>query len=521
MKTIKEMNDYFEALYALGSIYVWRFNGEIINEESIVKHYHEQYYENPNSQYNSSYYENKLKEGKLKIGADCSGAFYQLSGGDNTAKGYYSSCTENGDMTTFNSSVPCMIFRGTSPTTIHHIGWYLGNGTSIEMESSTTNCQKKTFDKSKWNYWGKPKFVDYSSITATSTTQTTNQNTATTTLNGIDVSSYQGNISWDKVKSSGINFAILRGILKNGTLDSTFNANYNSAKAQGIDVACYHFSYDLSVESAKQSAKQMISALDGKKLAIWLDLEWSTQGNLGKRVITDIAKAYVNTCKSLGYDCHIYSNLNWYKNFYYPSELSAIGCKFWIAKYGVNNGTVINTNKPNVGELIWQYTSKGIVNGISGNVDMNLMYVEKTSTIQTPSSTITQSWKEQEQQLMCIVHDVTSSLRVRKEPNIESDIVDNLSNEQVINTIAVTSNGWWKISDGKYCSGKYCRQVVGTVQNCEKLSVRKESNKDSERIDTIEKGCNISVIKNENGWYYIKLSDGTVGWVSGNYIKLS
>ena len=58
----------------------------------------------------------------------------------------------------------------------------------------------------------------------------------------------------------------------------------------------------------------MIEKLNGKKVDIYLDLEWSNQGALGKSKVTSIAKTYVNTCKSLGYTCHIYSNLDWYKN---------------------------------------------------------------------------------------------------------------------------------------------------------------------------------------------------------------
>lgn len=77
-----------------------------------------------------------------------------------------------------------------------------------------------------------------------------------------------------------------------------------------------------------------------------------------KSKVTSIAKTYVNTCKSLGYTCHIYSNLDWYKNKYNASELSALGCKFWIARYSSSDdGTIKESLKPNVGEYIWQYSS--------------------------------------------------------------------------------------------------------------------------------------------------------------------
>ena len=169
MVKVSDVINYFEALYSLKSLYIWRYNGEVVTKQNIQDIYHAEHYANPNSKYDSNYYMKKYIEATKDpahplIGSDCSGAFYQLSGYDNSAKGYYKEAIEKGDMSTFNPSVACQIFRGTSPDTIHHIGMYLGNGISIEMESSDTNCQRKVFDKTKWNYWAKPKFVDYSNV---------------------------------------------------------------------------------------------------------------------------------------------------------------------------------------------------------------------------------------------------------------------------------------------------------------------------------------------------------------------
>lgn len=192
----------------------------------------------------------------------------------------------------------------------------------------------------------------------------------------IDVSSYQGNINWRRVKQSGINYAVLRGVLKNGTLDSKFESNYLHALKNGIKIlGAYQFSYALDETTAKNDARNMIRKLNGKEIDIWLDLEWSGQRKLGKAKVTSIAKAYVDTCKSSGYTCHIYSNLDWYKNAYHASELKAMGCKFWIARYPLRDTGIMKKNlQPNVGEYLWQYSSKGSVNGISGHVDMNALY---------------------------------------------------------------------------------------------------------------------------------------------------
>lgn len=192
----------------------------------------------------------------------------------------------------------------------------------------------------------------------------------------IDVSAYQGNINWTQVKNSNINYAILRGVTKNGRLDTTFETNYLSATKANVKISgVYHFSYALNESTAVSDARNMISRLNGKKIPIYLDLEWSAQRALGKEAVTSIAAAYVNTCKSLGYTCNIYSNLDWYKNVYNSNVLSSLGCAFWIARYPSHDiGEIKESLKPNVGESIWQYSSKGKVSGINGNVDMNVIY---------------------------------------------------------------------------------------------------------------------------------------------------
>ena len=91
---------------------------------------------------------------------------------------------------------------------------------------------------------------------------------------GIDVSSYQDTIDWDKVKKTGIKYVILRTTVRNGSMDSKFEYNYNNAKAKGLAVSGYHFSYAVSTAQAKKDAKNLISKLKGKKLPIYLDLEW-------------------------------------------------------------------------------------------------------------------------------------------------------------------------------------------------------------------------------------------------------
>ena len=337
----------------------------------------------------------------------------------------------------------------------------------------------------------------------------------------IDVSSYQSVINWNQVKNGGITLAILRGVTKNGNMDTTFDTNYQNAKMAGVNIiGVYHFSYALDESTSKKDAENMINKLNGRKLDIYLDLEWANQGLLGKTNVTSIAKTYVNVCKSHGYTCHIYSNLDWYKNKYNASELSALGCKFWIARYPASdNGTVKDSLKPNISEYIWQYSSKGKVPGINGNVDMNIVYnyVESNGNTQTtiPSNSIT----ETSITLLGKITTTSSNLTIRSQPNTESVRLGYYTKSSIVQLIAKTSSGWYRTDKG-YISGSYVSTVTGQVYNCGGLNFRTSSDPGAAIIRTLKPSDEMMLLKEENGWYNAKLNDGTIGWVSKKYIRI-
>lgn len=158
MKTVAEANRWFDRLEQEGALYVWGMNGEIISGGTIQKAYDAF----RSKTYDQEYYNQKLVAGLGKIGADCSGAFYQLAGSDNTAAGYYAGCIEKGSIDTLPDK-PCMVFKENSSGKIYHIGWYRPeNGTVSEMASSKSNFQRKPLEGADWDYWGIPKFIDYS-----------------------------------------------------------------------------------------------------------------------------------------------------------------------------------------------------------------------------------------------------------------------------------------------------------------------------------------------------------------------
>lgn len=184
----------------------------------------------------------------------------------------------------------------------------------------------------------------------------------------IDVSVWQGNIDWTKVKASGIDYAIIRAGFGRETSqkDNKFEQNYTNAKKAGVKLGAYWYSYADSVTDAEKEAKACLSVLKGKtfELPVYYDLEDNSQVGFGKTTLTNIAKKFCDTLKSSGYSVGVYANANWFKNYLDYSGLKKL-YSIWLAQY--NSTAQYECD-------IWQYSSSGSVNGISGNVDMNTIY---------------------------------------------------------------------------------------------------------------------------------------------------
>ena len=195
-------------------------------------------------------------------------------------------------------------------------------------------------------------------------------------IKGIDVSSYQGKPNWRKVNESGIKYAILRIHQRNG-IDSSFEYNYAECKKNNIPVGGYKFSYATTVAQAEKEAEDTLKVLNGRKLdyPLFYDLEWSTQRSLGSAMIEKITLAFLNKVKKAGYKVGIYCNVDWYNNVL-TSKLKTYD--MWLSRYPYDDTGIIQERlRPSVG-IGWQYSSKGKVPGISGNVDMNVFYKDYT-----------------------------------------------------------------------------------------------------------------------------------------------
>lgn len=199
-------------------------------------------------------------------------------------------------------------------------------------------------------------------------------------LMGIDISEWQGNVNFPKVKDSGVKFVILRATLGTST-DAMFRSYVAGAKAAGLPIhGVYHFCYALTADQAKKEAEYCVKEVEkaglGKDVWIFYDFEYDTVNSAARHGVTlgpseccQFTKIFCDTIKSYGYKTGVYTNFDYYRRMYSQEILSSY--PIWIAYW---------SGDPGIGCVYHQYTSVGKVPGISGNVDMDYCFVDETDT---------------------------------------------------------------------------------------------------------------------------------------------
>ena len=200
--------------------------------------------------------------------------------------------------------------------------------------------------------------------------------------NGIDVSSYQNNIDWKQVKESGVDFAMIRvGYRGWGTgrivYDNNYSYNIENALKNGIECGVYFYSQAVNESEAIEEADFVINAIKNYNITypIVIDSEYATTSRVGRadnlstEERTKVCKAFCERVQQKGYSGMIYASKFWLYNNLDMSKLS--NYKVWVAHYtnSINNKTDYKGKYD-----IWQYTSKGNIAGINGNVDLNIVF---------------------------------------------------------------------------------------------------------------------------------------------------
>lgn len=193
-------------------------------------------------------------------------------------------------------------------------------------------------------------------------------------VKGIDVSTWQGDIDWQQVRDSGVEFVIIR-VGGRGTSEGSVYADdmaqiyYEGARAAGLKVGAYFFSQSVTVEEAVEEAEFTLDMIRNWDVEMPVVYDWEYIGDgartdlMDARLLTDMVKAFCDTVKDAGYDPMVYFGRSHSADLLILSEL--VDYKFWLAMY---NPIMDYPYKID----IWQYTDTGSVPGIAGNVDVNL-----------------------------------------------------------------------------------------------------------------------------------------------------
>ena len=188
-------------------------------------------------------------------------------------------------------------------------------------------------------------------------------------LEGIDVSYHQGSINWSKVKAAGIDYAILRCGFGQDLVnqdDSMWEKNADACTELGIPFGAYLYSYATTEAKAVGEAKHVLRLIENYDLQypVYYDIEDASQKKLGKEKLGKIAKAFADVIEDAGYEVGIYASYSWF-NSYLTADVFDNYSR-WVARYNTYCGYEKDYH-------MWQYSSSGKVNGVSGNVDMDYL----------------------------------------------------------------------------------------------------------------------------------------------------
>lgn len=280
---------------------------------------------------------------------------------------------------------------------------------------------------------------------------------------GIDVSKWQGKIDWQKVKNTGIDFAIIRIGYRgeNGIIYRDDNADYNIQQAQnaGLLVGVYFFSTATNVFEANEEAVWTTNAIRGYKISypVVYDCEGYTDQNsrmygIDAATRTNNAVEFLKCVKNAGYDAMIYGAKSDFENAsYWDIARIEKDYKVWVAHY--SQATYPTKPTPNYSGRydMWQYTNCGTVDGVDGNCDMVVSYftaVESEAKDNSATPDTAPPPKTQDELLYTDANDQVTAkdeVNLREGAGTKYNIVATLKSGEFVTRTGIGSNGWSRL----------------------------------------------------------------------------
>lgn len=204
--------------------------------------------------------------------------------------------------------------------------------------------------------------------------------TTTKAIAGIDISEWQRSVDFTKVKEEGIEIVYIRSSAGNSYVDAKFEENYRNAKNAGLKIGFYHYVTARNTTEAKEQARFFASVIAGKEADCKIAMDFETFRGLNREEINEIARTFLETLQELtNKELIIYSDAYNRGRVFDKSLFDKY--PLWVAEYGVE--------RPEVEDWVgWQYSDRGKINGIEGNVDKDefkeSIYLSDKSTIKAP-----------------------------------------------------------------------------------------------------------------------------------------
>ena len=203
--------------------------------------------------------------------------------------------------------------------------------------------------------------------------------------NCIDVSAHEGYISWDEAKADSVDYAFIKcgfGQDYESQDDKLFHYNMDEALKAGVKVGIYFYSYATTVEQAIGEAEHCCRLIEPYKDKISFPIFYDVEEKKIKDHISETIPAFISYLNNRGFNCGVYCSTSWFDELF-----KDIDCDyFWFASWGPDDGEP--HTKPQWAD-IWQYTSKGSVNGVgSGCVDCDILYNTEMQLLIIPPAPI-------------------------------------------------------------------------------------------------------------------------------------
>lgn len=273
---------------------------------------------------------------------------------------------------------------------------------------------------------------------------------------GIDISAWQGNIDWDQVKNC-IEAIIIRAGYGKNNIDQKWVPNAEAVRDSSLDVGAYWFSYAYTADMAYMEGCYAANAVKNKfgdrQIPIAFDLEYDSVAyaakkgvKIGRAEATLFAIRFLTAVKEFGYRPMLYTNIDYIRNYFDLGVIRAVipDLLLWVACWG--------SEPKDYNMAVWQYSSKGSVAGIIGNVDMDEVYVdmEIRDGVAVPAPAPVQENGRKQMRVTA-----KTWLNIREKPDVNSEDLGDLPAGTVI-TVDKIENGWAHFEG--YCSAQWLKQ---------------------------------------------------------------